>query len=169
MLTSHYWEDPFTLFYAFHMLLLNYRCCARFCGSSVELMNTKLKEVMDKEESACVLSWIQLCNPVDSSLPGCSVHESFQARLLGWVARLYYKGSSWIREQIRIFCLGRRILYRWATREDHVSHTPKYKIWKASMYMCINKQKEKISENDLITNPGYSPSLILQKYLTTKE
>ena len=37
------------------------------------------------------------------------------------------------------------------------------------MYMCINEQKEKISENDLITNPGYSPSLILQKYLTTKE
>lgn len=82
-------------------------------------MNIKLKEVMDKEESACVLSWIQLCNPVDSSLPGCSVHESFQARLLGWVARLYYKGSSWIREQIRIFCLGRRILYRWATWAAH--------------------------------------------------
>lgn len=35
--------------------------------------------------------------------------------------------------------------------------------------MYIDKQKEKISENDFITNPGYSPSLILQKYLTTKE
>ena len=54
-------------------------------------------------------------------------------------------------------------------QEDYVSHTPKYKIWKASMYMCINKQKEKINENDHITNPGYSPSLTLQKYLTTKE
>ena len=36
-------------------------------------MDPKLKEVMDKEESACVLSRVQLCNPVDCSPPGCSV------------------------------------------------------------------------------------------------
>ena len=30
-----------------------------------------------------------LCNPIDCSPPGSSVHEIFQARILGWVAFLF--------------------------------------------------------------------------------
>ena len=33
----------------------------------------------------CVLS-LTVCNPVDYSLPGSSVHGIFQARILEWVA-----------------------------------------------------------------------------------
>ena len=35
-----------------------------------------------------------LCDPVDCSLPGFSVHEIFQARILEWVAISYSRGSS---------------------------------------------------------------------------
>jgi len=34
-----------------------------------------------------------LCNPIDCSLPGSSVHEIFQARILEWVAIAFSKGS----------------------------------------------------------------------------
>ena len=35
-----------------------------------------------------------LCNPMDYSLPGSSVHEIFQVRILGWVAIPFTRGSS---------------------------------------------------------------------------
>ena len=35
-----------------------------------------------------------LCNPVDCSPPGSSVHGIFQARILEWVAIAFSKGSS---------------------------------------------------------------------------
>ena len=33
-----------------------------------------------------LLSHVRLCDPMDCSLPGCSVHGIFQARVLEWVA-----------------------------------------------------------------------------------
>ena len=35
-----------------------------------------------------------LCDPVDSSRPGSSVHGTFQATILEWVAMSYPRGSS---------------------------------------------------------------------------
>ena len=35
-----------------------------------------------------------LCDPKDCSLPGFSVHGIFQARILGWVAISFSRGSS---------------------------------------------------------------------------
>ena len=40
------------------------------------------------------LSHIQLCELMDSSLPGTSVHGIFQARILEWVATSFFRGSS---------------------------------------------------------------------------
>ena len=39
-------------------------------------------------------SYLTLCDPMDSSLPGSSVHEILQATILEWVAMLFSKGSS---------------------------------------------------------------------------
>ena len=58
---------------------------------------------------------------MDCSLQGSSVHEIFQARILEWVAISNSEGSSWPRERTRISCIGRWILYHWATREAHIS------------------------------------------------
>ena len=39
-----------------------------------------------KEESEVIQSYLTLCHPMDSSLPGFSVHGIFQTRILEWVA-----------------------------------------------------------------------------------
>ena len=45
-----------------------------------------------QSESHSVVS--TLCDPVDCSLPGSSVHGMLQARVLEWVAILFSRGSS---------------------------------------------------------------------------
>ena len=45
----------------------------------------------------------------------------FQARILEWVAISYFRGSSQHRDWTCISCIGRRILYHWATWEAHPS------------------------------------------------
>ena len=39
--------------------------------------------------------YLTLCNPMDCSLPGSSVHGIFQARILKWVAKPSFMGSFW--------------------------------------------------------------------------
>ena len=41
-----------------------------------------------------IQSCLTLCDPMDCSLLGSSVHGILQARILEWVAISYYKGSS---------------------------------------------------------------------------
>ena len=48
---------------------------------------------------------------MDCSLPGSSVHEILQARILEWVAISISRGSSWPRGQTCVSCIGRQILY----------------------------------------------------------
>ena len=56
-----------------------------------------------------------LCNLMDCSPPGFSVHGIFQARILEWVAISFYKGSSWPRVRIWVSWISNRILSHWAT------------------------------------------------------
>ena len=45
-------------------------------------------------------SHVWLCDPMDCSPPGSSVHGIFQARILEWVVAIpFYRGSSWPRDQ----------------------------------------------------------------------
>ena len=53
----------------------------------------------------------------NSSPPSSSVHEISQSRMLEWVAISFSKRSSQLRDRIPISCIGRQILYHWATRE----------------------------------------------------
>ena len=39
------------------------------------------------------LSHVQLCDPVDCSLPGFSIHGIFQARIVEWVSIFFPRGS----------------------------------------------------------------------------
>ena len=52
-----------------------------------------------------------LCKPTDCSPPGSSVHGNSQARILEWIAISFSRGSSQPRDQTRVSCIGRRILY----------------------------------------------------------
>ena len=76
-------------------------------------------------------SCLILCEPMDCSLPGYSVHGILQARILEWVAISSSKGSSWPRDWTRVSCTsctGRQVLYHWATREAQVSIFDYFKI-----------------------------------------
>ena len=55
-----------------------------------------LKEQQVKVKA--VQSCPTLCNPVDCSPPGPSVHEILQARILEWVAIPFSRGSSQLRD-----------------------------------------------------------------------
>ena len=46
-------------------------------------------------------SYLTLCDLVDCSPPGSSVHGILQARILGWVAILFSRGSSPPRDGIQ--------------------------------------------------------------------
>ena len=63
-------------------------------------------------------SCVQLyCDPMDCRPPGSSVHGISQARILEWVTISSSRGSSWPRHGTQVSCIGRQILYHWATRE----------------------------------------------------
>ena len=52
-----------------------------------------------------------LCDSMDCSLPGSTVHRISQARTLDWVAISFSRGSSRPRNWTCISCIGRLILY----------------------------------------------------------
>ena len=81
-----------------------------------------------------------LCDPIDYSPPGFSVHGTLQARILGWVAMSSSRGSSQPRDRTCdscISCISGR-LYHWA-------------IWEApwglvSAYKMLAENEKKVKE-----------------------
>ena len=71
---------------------------------------------------ACLVSQscLTLCNTMDCSLPGFSVHGILQVRLLEWVTISYSRESSWCKDWTHISCSSctvRQILYHCAAWE----------------------------------------------------
>ena len=57
---------------------------------------------------------LTLCDPMDCSPPGSSVHGILQVRILEWVAISPSRGSSWARDRTwvsDVSCIGRWVLY----------------------------------------------------------
>ena len=79
--------------------------------------------------SFCITPWHQLgaffgvqlcptlCNLMDCSPPGSSVHGILQTRILEWVAMPSSRGASWPRNRIWVSCIAGRIFTIWATRD----------------------------------------------------
>ena len=61
-------------------------------------------------------SCLTLCNPMDCSPPGSSVHEIFQARILEWVAISFSRGSSQPRDRTQVSCTSCRFFYQLSYR-----------------------------------------------------
>ena len=74
-------------------------------------------------------SCLTLCNPMDCSLPGSSVHEILQARILKWVAMPSFRGSSRPRYWTHVSCIGRQSLYHWAMRKAQCESCELSFIW----------------------------------------
>ena len=58
-----------------------------------------------------------LCDPMDCSLPGSSIHGILQARTLEWVAVPFSRGSSGTSDPSQVSCIAGRFLTIWVTRE----------------------------------------------------
>ena len=56
-------------------------------------------------------SYLTLCDPMDCSLPGSSVHGIFQARVLEWGAIAFSRGSSQPRDRTRVSHIVGRCFY----------------------------------------------------------
>ena len=80
---------------------------------SYKTMRRELKAL--KSESEVTQSCPTLCDPMDCSLPGSSVHGIFQARVLEWVAICFSSGSSQPRNQTWVSFIVGRCFY-------HLSH-----------------------------------------------
>ena len=61
-----------------------------------------------KSESEVTQSFPTLCDPMDCSPPGFSVHGIFQARVLEWVAISFSRGSSPPRDRTLVSCIAGR-------------------------------------------------------------
>ena len=78
----------------------------------------RIKHVCAKSSQSCPT----LCNPMDCSPPGFSVHETLQARILEWIAMPSSRGHSQPRDLTSVSyvsCVGRQILYTSNTWETH--------------------------------------------------
>ena len=98
---------------------------ARSYGSSIfcflrnfVLFYTLAAPIYIPTNSVCVCMHVHLCptlcDPLDCSLWGPSVHVIFQARILEWVAIPFSRGSSWPTDRTQVSCIscnGRWILY----------------------------------------------------------
>ena len=66
----------------------------------------------------------QLCStlgdPLDCNLPGSSVHEILQARILEWVAIPFSGGPFQPRNQTQVSRIADRLFTVWATKEAPV-------------------------------------------------
>ena len=60
---------------------------------------------------------LTLCDPMDCTLPGSSVHGIFQAIVLKWIAISFSRGSSWPRDQTQVSHIVDRRFTVWAIRE----------------------------------------------------
>ena len=77
----------------------------------------KVNEWVGGHAQSCLI----LCNPMDSSPSAFSVHEIIPARILEWVPISSFRVPFWSRDRTCVFCIGRWILYRWATWETPIS------------------------------------------------
>ena len=90
-------------------------------------------------------SCLTLCDSMDCSLPGSSVHGISQARILESVAISFFRVSSKPWDGTHVSCFAGRFFYHWARREAHtetmcvcVSHShhwaPAARLWKGTWW-----------------------------------
>ena len=80
-------------------------------------------------------SCLTLCDPMDCSLPGSSLHGILQATVLEWVAISFSRGSSQPRDRTRVSCILGRHFNLWATLQTfpiYLLHTSYSLLWRNS-------------------------------------
>ena len=109
--------------------------------------------------SEAAQSYLTLCDPMDCSLPGSSLHGILQARVLGWVAISFSRGSSRPRDQTQVSCIAGKCFNLWATREAHKfesHHEFKFRIFHAAFILSSARKKLKLGSTVLSSSLKHS-------------
>ena len=86
-------------------------------SASASFSGQSRSDCIEQKVKVKVKSCPTLCDPMDCSLPGSSVHGIFQAIVLEWIAISFSRGSSWPRDQTWVSRIVDRHFTVWATRE----------------------------------------------------
>ena len=103
------WESPFYFLFLWMWLL----CISPISGIRQHLSLCG--------EGLVAKSCLTLYDPMGCSPPGSSLHGTFQARILEWVAIPSSRGSSQPKDWTWIFCIAGSFFTDWATREAHLA------------------------------------------------
>ena len=132
-LCSDYSLQTFTLWINSHTFYVCAQSCHPFAATWMDLEIT-ISNLMFAAAAAAAKS-LQLCptlcDPIDGSPPGSSVHGIFQARILEWVATPFSQGSSWPRDWTHVSCvscIAGRFFTHWATNPTHCVPFPKSQL-----------------------------------------
>ena len=114
--SSHFTWLPFVTFRRSSLPLLKWvtelKVIAKKAGLAVRLFAV---------HAGLLQSSRTLCNPVDYSPPGSSVHVILPARILEWVSMPSSKASSWPSNQTCVYCIAGGFFTSWAIRETQGS------------------------------------------------
>ena len=110
----------------------------RLCGALLSSSSHTQLLLEEKYTCVCVCSFtwffLNLCDPMDGSPPGSSVHGISQTRIQEWVAISCSRGPSWPRDWTHISfisCIGRRFLTSVSPRKIYI-----YIYIYISIYIC---------------------------------
>ena len=144
----------FPVLYSKSLLLICFIVCMCVCVSVTQLCLT-------------------LCDPMDCSLPGFSIHGILQTRIQEWVASLSSRGSSQPRDWTQVSHIAGRFFTVWATREDlyivvcicssqspHLSSTPWNIVQWASLWMTKAGSSEMHSREDSVLHRWSTEGLL---------
>ena len=89
--------------------------CTRRRKIKIVIIKLWQKAIMKGKERKMevVQSCLTLCDPVDCSLPGFSIHGILQARILEWVVISFSRGSSRLRDRTPVSCIAGRCFTLW--------------------------------------------------------
>ena len=121
-------------FYLFHTCIVSFLCTCIiiFPGCWALLYYCFISEVAQ--------SCLTLCDPMDCSLPGSSIHGIFQAKVLEWGAIAFSRACSWPRVRTWVSHIVGRCFTIWATREVLTMHNVSLFFFPLNKYCkCLSK------------------------------
>ena len=87
--------------------------CSHFVECSLQIFHLTVPAVL---AVSVTQSCLTLCDPMDCSPPGSSVHGIFKARIPEWVSIPFSRGSSPPRDWTQVSCTAGRLFTVWDTR-----------------------------------------------------
>ena len=85
-----------------------------YCVCIYIYIYTHIHIVLMQSQFKSVQSCPTLCDPMDNSQPGSTVHRIFQAKILEWVETSSSRGSSWPMDWTPVSCLLHEQAGSWA-------------------------------------------------------